>query len=364
MNDQQLQAEDFDTEGTEEATKRLVRVLSIVTRITNAPRYWTRRKLAEKFELSERQIDKDLQLIRNGLCYEMGRTREGYYFTRAPELRAIQYTTPEALTLIGALHLARGTGAIDVATLGAALARTEEALPGPLQELVRPLRQPAIPQTSRQRHRAQMAGLVLRAMAEQYCLSVEYESASRGGARTMRVLRPYVLTPHEGSWMLTAHDSIRETVRDFKVDRIHRATVLDERYTIPDTFDLARYKGSGWGALRGAADEPVEVVLHFNAEEGRRVRDEQWHESQGETPLLDGGWEMTFHVGINDELVRWIFHWGTGCKVIAPPELRARVAAQARAIAAVNGEEAEIDRVSNFAADGGKAKVSERSECV
>ncbi|MGH2409359.1 MAG: helix-turn-helix transcriptional regulator, partial [Chloroflexota bacterium] len=319
-----------------EDTKRFARILTIITLIGNAPRRWTRSGLAAKFGRSERRIDKDLDLIRNGLCYEIARVREGYYVTRAPELRAIHYTTPEALALIGALHLARGTGAIDAASLGAALARTEEALPGALQVLVRPLRPSENGQTPQQAHRAQMAGLVLRAMAEQRCLSVDYASASRGGARVPRVPRPYALAPYEGSWMLSAHDNIHGTVRDFKVDRIHQATLLEERYTIPATFDLASYQGSGWGALRGDAGEPVEVVPRFNAEEGRRVRDERWHPSQRETPLPNGGWQLTYHVGINDELVRWIFHWGTGCRVVGPEELRAKVAAQARAIAAVN----------------------------
>lgn len=353
MNDEALQVEDLDPEGTEEATKRLARVLSIVTLIANAPRYWTRQKLADKFERSTRQIDKDLLLIRNGLCYEIGRTREGYYFTRAPELRAIQYTTPEALALIGAVHLARGTGAVDAATLGAALARTEDALPGAMQELIRPLRQTTVRQSPQQLHRSEMVGLVLRAMAEQRCLTVDYESASRGGAQSTRTLRPYVIFPWEGSWMLAAHDSIRDTERSFKVDRIRRATLLDERYTIPKTFDPARYRGAGWGVLRGMAGEPVDVVLHFSAEEGRRVRDDQWHPTQRETQLADGTWHIAFHVGINDEFVRWIFHWGTGCRVMAPPELRARVAAQARAIAAVNSDDGGTDHVSGQVTDRG-----------
>jgi predicted DNA-binding transcriptional regulator YafY len=335
MDSEHLQTDDAD-DGIQEETKRLARVIRIITLIGNAPRRHTRRDLAEKFELSERQIDKDLQLIRHGLRYEMERTRDGYYFTRAPELRAIQYTTPEALALIGAVHLARGTGAIDAATLGAALARTEDALPGAMQELIRPLRQTTVRQSPQQLHRSEMVGLVLRSMAEQRCLSVDYESASRGGARIERVLRPYVLFPWEGSWMLAAHDSIRETERSFKVDRIHRATLLDERYTIPNSFDPARYRGAGWGVLRGMAGEPVEVVLHFSAEEARRVRDDQWHPTQRETQLADGTWHIAFHVGINGEFIRWIFHWGAGCKVISPPELRARVAEEARAIAAVN----------------------------
>jgi predicted DNA-binding transcriptional regulator YafY len=349
MDIEDLQTEDAEDDGIQEETKRLTRVITIITLISNRPRYWTRRRLMEEFELSSRQIDKDLHVIRHGLRYEIERTRDGYYFTRAPELRAIQYTTPEALALIGAVHLARGTGAIDAATLGAALARTEDALPGTLRELIRPLGQSTIQQTPQQRHRAQMAELVLQAMANQRCVSVEYESASRGGARTTRILHPYALTPHEGSWMLTAHDSIHDTVRDFKVDRIHRATLLDERYLIPNTFDPARYKGAGWGVLRGTADEPVDVLLHFSAEEGRRVRDDQWHPTQRETQLADGAWHIAFHVGINGEFIRWIFHWGAGCKVISPPELRARVAEEARAIAAVN--DVNLDQVSGQVTD-------------
>jgi predicted DNA-binding transcriptional regulator YafY len=42
-------------------------------------------------------------------------------------------------------------------------------------------------------------------------------------------------------------------------------------------------------------------------------------------------------VGITPELVRWIFRWGTGCEVLAPPELRAQVAEMARKVAEVNG---------------------------
>ena len=118
MDMEDLWAEVDEDEGKQEGTKRLARVINIIMLISNAPRYWTRGKLAEKFEMGGRQIDKDLHMIRHGLRYEIARSREGYYFTRAPELRAIQYTTPEALALIGALHLARGTGAIGSVRFG------------------------------------------------------------------------------------------------------------------------------------------------------------------------------------------------------------------------------------------------------
>jgi predicted DNA-binding transcriptional regulator YafY len=239
--------------------------------------------------------------------------------------------------LLGALQLAHGSGALDAASLAAALARTEEALPGTYLDLAQALRRSLRAPSERQRHRAAMVQLVQAALAEGRCLAVVYESASGTDVGTERVLRPYLIEPYEHSWMVTAHDSLRQEVRYFKIDRIVRARLLEERYAIPEDFDAAAYRGAGWGIVRGMAGEPVNVVLRFSAEEGRRVRDDEYHASQQEERQEDGSWLVRFHVGITPELVRWVFRWGVGCEVLAPEELRVAVAEQAWRIAAVNG---------------------------
>jgi predicted DNA-binding transcriptional regulator YafY len=199
-----------------------------------------------------------------------------------------------------------------------------------------------------------MYELVQTGLAEGRRVRVLYESTSKGGTRE-RVWCPYHLEPYEGSWLLTAHDSIHEEVRHFRLDRVVRATLLEERYTIPADFDLEVYRGTGWGILRGMAGEPVEVVLRLDAAEGRRVRDDERHPSQREERQADGSWLVRFRVGITPELVRWVFRWGTGCEVLAPAELRAAVAEQARRIAALNGDGRSGGAdVSNFVGDGGK----------
>src|SRR5947209_6534886 len=118
------------TEDRLEETKRVARVLHIIQRVGAQPRAWTRKRLARDFELSERMIDKDLQLIRNGLCYDLRRGRDGYYFVGGPLLKPIELTVPEALALALAAQQARDTATVDGAVIGAALARLEAALPG------------------------------------------------------------------------------------------------------------------------------------------------------------------------------------------------------------------------------------------
>jgi predicted DNA-binding transcriptional regulator YafY len=104
------------------------------------------------------------------------------------------------------------------------------------------------------------------------------------------------------------------------------------------------------------ASEPVQVVLRFDAAEGRRVRDDSYHASQREELQAYGSWRVYFHVGVTPELVRWIFRWGTGCEVLAPPELRAAVAAQAQRIAALHDD---IPDVSHLSREDGKERGGE-----
>lgn len=326
-------------EPRQEETKRLGRLLTLIQLIANHPRRWTRRGLAERFGVSERQLDDDLAALRNGPLFAIGHARSGYYFERTPALGAVQYTASEALTLLLALQMARGNGSIDGESLATALARTEAALPAGLVDLASGLRRLGEVSAAQHRHRAEMLRTVQAALAERRPLAVVYESASRGGARSERVLRPYHLQTGGQSWILVAHDSVRGEVRDFVVDRIVHATPMDERYEIPPDFSVEAYRGQGWGLLRGMAGEPVEVVLRLTAEEGRRLRDEMHHPSQRVSVASDGTVEVRYHVGITGELVRWVFRWGTGCEVLAPDELRARVAEQARRLAANNGDE-------------------------
>ncbi len=61
-------------------TTRVARILDIIWRIDNAPRRWTRKRLAEVFEVSERSITSDLDIIRHGLRFDLQNDRgRGYY---------------------------------------------------------------------------------------------------------------------------------------------------------------------------------------------------------------------------------------------------------------------------------------------
>ena len=108
----------------EEAAKRTARILEIVRTIAAAPRRYSRKTLADRFEVSERMITKDLSIIRNGLKLEVSASPDGYFFARTPNLPSLQYSFSEALALLTAVQSAQQMGAASP-DLSAAIARLE-----------------------------------------------------------------------------------------------------------------------------------------------------------------------------------------------------------------------------------------------
>lgn len=252
-----------------EETKRIARILEIVQLIGIAPRRYLRRDLAGRFEVTERMIQKDLDIIRHRLKLSLAHTPEGYYFESMPLLPALQLTFAEAMALILSIQAARQVSGIGSPDLSAAVARLEALFPQEFASLIRQLA--GRPGTfAPGEHRRQMLTLLNTALIEGRKVRITYETHSRGGETGERVVCPYHIMPFVRSWHLIAYCEWRKEVRIFKVDRIREATLLDERYRVPEDFAPAAYLGPAWGMMRGGAGEPVDVVLRFEPEAGRR----------------------------------------------------------------------------------------------
>jgi predicted DNA-binding transcriptional regulator YafY len=317
-----------------EETKRISRILEIVQIIATAPRRYLRRDLAERFEVSERMLQKDLEVIRHGLKLPLLHAPDGYYLEQMPRLPALQHTFAEALALLLAVQAARQVSGVGPAELAAAVARLEALFPSEFTPLLRQAVSPPV-LTAQREHRQQMLMLLNRALLERRKVRMVYETRSRDGAVSERVVRPYHVMPYVRSWQLIAYCERREDVLMFKVDRIREATLLDERYSIPGDFDVDAYMGAGWGAMRGEAGEPQDVILRFGPQAGRWVAEEYWHSSQQVEEQADGSVLFRLHVAVTPEFVNWLLYYGERVEVLEPVGLREWVAEEHRKALAV-----------------------------
>lgn len=121
-------------------------------------------------------------------------------------------------------------------------------------------------------------------------------------------------------------------VRLLVLHRVRSAEVSDLPVIRPDGFSLDDYLASGgfgWGA--GPA-VPVELI--FNADAVSHLHETPLTSDQVISPLADGRWRVSATLPSTQQLRWWLLAFGDGVEVVAPPELRASIAATARAMAA------------------------------
>jgi len=308
-------------------TRRISRILELIQIITARPGRCRRRDLAARFEISERMIQKDLDVIRNGLKLTLARSAEGYRFDDLPRLPAVGFSFAEAISLLLAVEAGRRNTGIGTADLEAAVGRLRGLFPPEFIRRTHELgRTAAKGKPVSAEHRPQMLALLQRAVLEARKVCIRYSTSSRGGEESVRIVHPYHLLSYVRSWHLVAHCEHRDRVLTFKVDRIRKAELLGEHFEVPFDFSLEDHIGDGWGVMSSQGVEASDVELLFDPEAGRWVTEEKWHQSQTFEVLPDGSVQFRLHLPITPDFVSWILYYGPRVEVIAPIELRSRVA--------------------------------------
>ena len=175
-----------------EETKRISRVMEIVQMIAVSPRRYLRRDLAEHFEISGRMIQKDLDIIRHGLKFELTHTPAGYFFERIPRLPALHFTLSEALSLLLAVQAAWQVPGIGSAELAVSVARLKALFPSEFVPLLNKVTsQPSV--SARGEHRQQMLSLLHHALAQRCKVRIAYQIRSCGGDGQIQALAGQLL---------------------------------------------------------------------------------------------------------------------------------------------------------------------------
>jgi proteasome accessory factor C len=159
-------------------------------------------------------------------------------------------------------------------------------------------------------------------------LWIEYHARSTN-ERSERTISPQRIAHYRETWYLDAWDEDRNALRSFSIDRILRATTLDQpAFDVPEA-ELDEHYASAYGIFGGKADKVA--VLHFSAEGAKWVADEKWHPQQESAWLPDGRYELRIPYREPRELVMDIMRHGSNVEVVSPPELREQVRQELKA---------------------------------
>lgn len=182
--------------------------------------------------------------------------------------------------------------------------------------------------------RAKVWETLARAWFEQITVRIEHQKFDSEQVSVYEI-QPYLFEPavlSEGVYVI-GHSLTHGALRTFKVERITRAILTTLPFTRPESLDVDTLLRHAWGIWYG--EEPTEVRLRFYGSAARRVCETLWHPLQEIEELADGSIEWRVRVAGTIELVPWIRGWGPDCEVLAPPELRERIADEMRRAAAL-----------------------------
>lgn len=141
---------------------------------------------------------------------------------------------------------------------------------------------------------------------------------------TEREVSPQRLVHYRDNWYLDAWCHLRDGLRNFAVDMIQHAEILDKRAKDVAEKKLDEELGAGYGIFSG--NNVSWATLRFSPERARWVAAEHWHPKQQGRLNKDGSYELRIPCSDDRELLMDILKYGADCQVIEPAELRERVA--------------------------------------
>jgi predicted DNA-binding transcriptional regulator YafY len=141
---------------------------------------------------------------------------------------------------------------------------------------------------------------------------------------TEREISPQRLVHYRDNWYVDGYCHMREGLRSFAVDAIRAAELRDARAKEIPAAELDDHLGSGYGIFAGR--DVQWATLRFTPEAARWVAAQIWHPKQRARFEADGRYVLEIPYANDRELLMEILKFGADVEVVAPADLRQRVA--------------------------------------
>jgi predicted DNA-binding transcriptional regulator YafY len=291
---------------------------------TKTGRYPNAKKLSERFELSEKQAQREIEFMRDRLYAPLfyNPTPKGYeYEDDSYELPPVWFKEDELLALCLALRLASTLPDL----------KLKDSLYQILEKFLRFrfLDSPMSPEDIKERVSVKNVEYykvdeivfhkVVDSLFRNESLRISYHTPHKNET-TDRVIQPLHLLCYMGSWHLIAFCGLKRGLRDFALSRIRAIETSSQAIRVPSRLPSVRdYISKNFGLMTGG--ESVEVCLKFRPEVSHWISEQVWFSGQEVSINEDGSVCLKFPVADFREIRREILKYGASVEVLSPPEL-------------------------------------------
>lgn len=150
---------------------------------------------------------------------------------------------------------------------------------------------------------------------------------------SQRKVAPLALKEFKNRWYLLAEDQRDGQVKSFALDRIHDMEIFREKYQRKEAFDVQSYYQNCFGIMSPEDDEADEVILSFNAFQGKYIKSLPLHESQEIIKDTEEELLIKLKVFLTHDFIMELFSYGDKMKVIQPTRLAQWISAMCERMA-------------------------------
>lgn len=294
--------------------------------------------LAHEFDLSERNIYRDLQCLRDaGIPCEHDAEVGGYVIRKGFFMPSVELTFEEAMTLSVLLdHVPRDGQIPFFQTARQAIDKIRSQLPDPIKEELAPLDGHVMIDLARGQQGDGFRDVyqdVRDALHARRVLRCRYDAAKSkyDDGDAVFEFKTYALWWCQRGWYALGHHSGRGEIRRLKLNRFDYVEITEKPYAIPDDFRLRDHISLAWRMIRG--DTRYKIAVRFEPDFADAVSETRWHPTQEEEWDDDGRVTLSFEVDGLEEIAYWVISYAAGATVLEPPELIERVRELAQATA-------------------------------
>jgi len=293
--------------------------------------------LQRTLEVSPATLKRDLAFMRERLNAPIVFDRDagGYRFDKPGvgprfQLPGLWFSADEILALMSVHQMldSLDAGGVLGKQIKPLLARLESALATAAAPAEEVLRRVKVMPSQRRRVVVQWFELVGRALVARRRIRIDYFTRSRN-ERSTRDVSPQRLVHYRNNWYLDGWCHRSEGVRMFALDSIESAVLTDAKAKDVSLKQVDEETAGGYGIYRGKDLQWATLV--FSPEAARWVRFEVWHEEQRTRELPDGRFELKVPYSQPIEIEMDVLRHGEHVEVIAPRELRKKVATRLEA---------------------------------
>lgn len=289
----------------------LIRLLQIAYSLGESKK--TARVLAEEFEISPRQVMRDIDKLRDA-GWPIVSNHSGYSISHPSPVSSMALSGEEKFIIATGLQMI-----ID---------RKDPSLSKSAQRIYNKLMGEDYAEGSYHLRKSEIDGNDIKKI-ERLRVAVDMvkmikSSYNRPGTEKEyeRLVKPYAVFFKRHSYYLVATPFDKDVFRMYRVSRITDLALTRDTFKKID-FNLKEYLEDAFELVVSGPVEEVELL--FNSQVRAYVTELVWHPRQTLTINEDESVNFKLRVSVNSEILRWILSFGDDCIVIKPASLREMV---------------------------------------